>query len=487
MKNLALYSVGQTRQIEAFLTKEKNIEEYDLICAAGSAVFAEVEQFSKDVPVVVLCGPGNNGGDGYIVAGLACQNGYQVQCFEVGDFKKQSDVAKKAKKFAIDNGVNILKYNGVIIDADMIIIDAILGIGIKGEVRPNHQKLIKEINDSDAFVIAVDNPSGIDCDSGEVLGAAIFADITVTFLSYKKGLFLKYGTSCCGEIKFSNLDCDYDEFLNSLEADSYVLNEDEMSKIIPARNIDSNKGDFGNVLIVGGDHGMGGAVLMAAQSACKTGAGKVTVLTRKDHVAPLMTSLPHVMSFAYEGQENLKDALIGKTLIVIGPGLGQSKWSEELFDFFMKSDLPKIIDADALNLLAKAGAKYDLKNAVITPHPKEAARLLDSDVQEVQQDRRLAIQNINQKYGAITVLKGSNSLIFGGDKLYLCPYSDPAMSVAGMGDILTGIIAGLSTQRITLETAAILGVYMHILSSIEVSDDKGEIGVCPLDVLDGLF
>lgn len=489
MKHLALYSVDQIKQIEQFLITQKNIEAYDLMFAAGKAVFAEVAQFSKDVPVTVFCGAGNNGGDGYVVAGLACKNGYQVQCFEVGDFLRQSDVAKQAKEFALKNGVDILKYrhvSHVSLDADMIVIDAMLGVGLKGEVREIQHQLIDKINDSDAFVIAVDNPSGVDCDSGDVRGIAVFADITVTFLSYKKGLFLKYGTACCGEIKFSDLGYDYADFLHALKPAFYVLNEDEISHIIPVRNIDANKGDFGNVLIVGGDHGMGGAVIMAAQAACRSGAGKVTVLTRKDHVAPLMTSLPHVMSFAYEGQENLQDSLKGKTLIVIGPGLGQSQWSQELFDFFMTSNLPKIIDADALNLLAKSQQNYDLSNAVITPHPKEAARLLASEVTTIQQDRSLAIENLYKKYGAITVLKGSNSLIFGGDQLHLCPYSDPAMSVAGMGDILTGLIAGLSTQNISLETAVILGVYVHILSAMDVSDQRGEIGICPMDILEAL-
>ena len=194
------------------------------------------------------------------------------------------------------------------------------------------------------------------------------------------------------------------------------------------------------------------------------------------------------MTKIYDKEEDLPEILKGKTLIAIGPGLGKSNWSRELFDFFMNSDLPKIIDADALNLLSESQEKYDLKNAVLTPDPKEAARLLKRTVAKIQQDRKKSVQDLFNKYQAISILKGCNSLIFTGDqKFYLCPYGNPAMAVAGMGDILTGLIAGFATQNISLGESAILATYQHALAADKIKSKKGEIGLLPMDILTNYY
>jgi hydroxyethylthiazole kinase-like uncharacterized protein yjeF len=261
----------------------------------------------------------------------------------------------------------------------------------------------------------------------------------------------------------------------------YLLPADKIPKLFPQRKIDANKGNFGHVLVVGGDYGMGGAVIMAAQAASRSGAGRVTVLTRPEHWTALLTNAPNIMM----AQGNLEEIIANKTVVVLGPGLGKSDWSRKLFNFFIKSDLPKVIDADALNLLSESTEKYNLTNAVLTPHPLEAARLLGVNVNEIQNNRKAAIEKIHQKYRAIMVLKGHNSLVL-GEKLYLCPYGNPGMATAGMGDVLTGIIGGLIAQKMEIEQAAILGVSIHAAAADRVSSLQGAIGMIPQDIINNI-
>lgn len=254
-------------------------------------------------------------------------------------------------------------------------------------------------------------------------------------------------------------------------------------KKIPLRNIDANKGDFGHVLIIGGDFQMAGAVIMAAEAACRAGAGRVSVLTHQENFLPLMARLPNVMTVIYKEKKDLKKILSDKTIIVIGPGLGQSKWSKGLFDEVMNSNLPKVIDADALNILSKSKKNYNLENSIITPHPKETSRLLALAVEKIQENRNLAVTKLYEKYGAVTILKGHHSLITNdGGKIYLCPYGNAGMAVAGMGDILSGIIAGLLAQKISLVDSAILGAALHGHAGDLAAKNQGEIGMIPHDL-----
>ncbi len=263
------------------------------------------------------------------------------------------------------------------------------------------------------------------------------------------------------------------------------LSKTEISTLIPKRKTDTNKGDFGHILIVGGDNNMAGAVVMATEAAYRSGAGRVTVFTREKHFSALISRLPSAMTASANYQKDLQKIIRGKTIIAIGCGLGQSAWSNKMFKFFMQSNLPKVIDADALNLLSKSKQKYDLQNAILTPHAGEAGRLLGITAQEVQNDRIDAIQKLHKKYQATIILKGSNSLILSNDKkLYQCKFGNAGMAVAGMGDALTGIIAGLLAQNISLNKAAILAVNIHAIAGDLVKAKQGEIGILPTDLID---
>lgn len=252
---------------------------------------------------------------------------------------------------------------------------------------------------------------------------------------------------------------------------------------LPPRKRDSNKGDFGHVLIIGGDFGMAGAVIMAAEAACRAGAGRITVLTHQENFAPLLARAPNVMTavMTVNNKENSQKIFDGKTVIAIGCGLGKSKWGRGLFEMAMAENLPKIIDADALNILAEGKKNYDLSNSIITPHPSEAARLLGLSTGVVQQNRKLAAEKLREKFGAVVVLKGEGTLIL-GENFYRCNRGNPGMACAGMGDVLTGIIAGLVAQNLSLEDAAINGVNVHATAGDVVAKEQGEIGMMPSDL-----
>ncbi|NBV06800.1 MAG: NAD(P)H-hydrate dehydratase [Proteobacteria bacterium] len=248
-----------------------------------------------------------------------------------------------------------------------------------------------------------------------------------------------------------------------------------------SRKADSNKGNFGHVLVIGGDVGMGGAIIMAAEAAYRTGAGKVTVLTKEENIASLLARLPNAMTLLPSASK--EEIFANKTVIVIGCGLGKSDWAQKLFAMAMASNLPKIIDADALNILSVCKKNFVLSNAVITPHVGEAARLLNVSSDEIQKNRELSVKKLYEKFKAIAVLKGSGTLIFGDKKIiHQCPYGNAGMATAGMGDVLSGVIGGLISQHLDKETAAIFGVNIHALAADLVAKKQGEVGMMPSDL-----
>jgi hydroxyethylthiazole kinase-like uncharacterized protein yjeF len=247
------------------------------------------------------------------------------------------------------------------------------------------------------------------------------------------------------------------------------------------RKPDANKGNFGHVLIIGGNFGMGGAVIMAAEASYRAGAGKVTVLTKAENFTALLARLPNAMTITSDFPT--EKILENKTVIIIGCGLGKSEWAQELFALAMHSNLPKIIDADALNILSESKKTYDLANSIITPHVGEAARLLEISTDEIQKDREVAIKKLYEKFGATAILKGNGTLIFGGKEIYKCPYGNAGMATAGMGDILSGLIGGLVAQHLENEKAAIFGVNIHALAGDLVATKQGEIGMMPSDLI----
>lgn len=260
----------------------------------------------------------------------------------------------------------------------------------------------------------------------------------------------------------------------------------DLLKLLPPRAHDSHKGDFGHVLIVGGAPGMLGAVILVSTAAARTGAGLVTVATHPSHAPLVSVAQPTVMSYGIKTAAALKPLLAKATVVVIGPGLGQDAWAKLLLKTVLASKLPLVIDADALNLIAKLSKPPKLKHAIITPHPGEAARLLKTTAEKIQADRVAAAQKLQQRFGSVVVLKGAGTIVQAENESMLCNLGNPGMASGGMGDVLSGIIAALVAQKLSLFDAARLGVMMHAKAGDEATKQHGERGLLATDLLEYL-
>lgn len=259
---------------------------------------------------------------------------------------------------------------------------------------------------------------------------------------------------------------------------------EQFADYLKPRTRDSHKGDFGRVLVIGGDFGFSGAPLMAAQAALRTGAGLVSVATRMEHATVLNVSCPEIMCHGVGFANELNGLLEKANVVAIGPGLGKSAWAQELLDFVLDSDKTLVVDADALNILAGREEPKPKENWVLTPHPGEAARMLKANGQDIQRDRKGSAKKLQKMFGGVVVLKGAGSLIVGPETpVAVCEDGNPGMATAGMGDILTGIIAGLIAQRVPMVDAAKLGVLLHAMAGDLAAETIGERGLMATDLL----
>lgn len=266
-----------------------------------------------------------------------------------------------------------------------------------------------------------------------------------------------------------------------------LITPNEITAALPPRAKNTNKSAFGHVLVIGGDYGMAGAVQMAGMASARVGAGLTSLTTRSEHVATITAAQPELMCHAVKDAEDLKPLLAKATVIVIGPGLGQGEWSQQLLNSVINLPQPKVVDADGLNLLAKkpqGNNKQQNNNWILTPHPGEAARLLNTNIENIQNDRVAAIAQLQKKYGGVIVLKGAGTLVQGeNNQPAKCESGNPGMASGGMGDILSGVIGGLVAQGLNLETAARVGVLVHALAGDKAAAQSGERGLLATDLL----
>ncbi|WP_116367161.1 NAD(P)H-hydrate dehydratase [Parahaliea mediterranea] len=486
-----LYSAAQTRALDRHAIEKGGIAGHILMARAAAAAWAALLQhWPQPGPVQVACGTGNNGGDGYLLADIAHKRGYPVQVWQVGDPARIRGDALRAREQALANGVPIAPFTPGCLAANVqpnaqqnaqagVVVDALLGTGLGGEVRPVQREAIDAMNAVGLPLLALDIPSGLCADSGRVLGAAVRAQATVTFIVAKRGLHTGAGPAHCGAISLAALDVPAAS-LAAHPADCQRLALHSLLRQWPARPAHAHKGDCGRVLVVGGDLGMGGAILLAAEAALRCGAGLVSVATREQHLAPLLARRPEAMARAVRGRQDLAPMLAAADVIALGPGLGQSSWSEQLFqaacgqaacgqaagdraDGNDTGGATLVVDADALNLLARGvgGVCPPRRRWVLTPHPGEAARLLATDTAAIQADRFAAVRALQARFGGVVVLKGKGSLICDGERLLLSDYGNPGMASGGMGDVLSGVIAALLAQGLAPVDAAALGVCLH--------------------------
>jgi NAD(P)H-hydrate epimerase len=454
----ALYSAAQVRDLDASLIAA-GIPGFELMQRAARAMWrAIVRRWPNAGELSVVAGHGNNAGDGYLVAALALRAGWQVQVLAAADTQRLQGDAALAHAQALAVGVSVQAWTAQA-TLSGVVLDALLGTGLAGEVREPYASIIAAINASGLPVAAVDIPSGLCADTGRVLGVAVRADLTVTFIGLKLGLFTAQAADCVGELVFNDLQAP-PELLAKACASAKRLMPGNLPRLA-SRSLTAHKGQSGHLLLIGGDRGFGGAILLSAEGALRSGAGMVSLATRSEHVPAALARLPEVMTVGTHSANQLMGLLEQASVLVVGPGLGQAAWGRSLLSAAANAPLPQVWDADALNLLAKGGLELP-RGCVITPHPGEAARLSGLSTADVQADRFTVARELSKKYSAVVVLKGAGSLIASPDgRLALCDRGHPAMATAGLGDVLAGLVGALLAQGMNAFDAACLAVWLH--------------------------
>ncbi|MCC6075982.1 NAD(P)H-hydrate dehydratase [Pseudomonas sp. GCM10022188] len=456
---LALYRAAQVRDLDARLIAA-GTPGSELMQRAAHAIWRALRRrWPQAGEVTVLAGSGNNAGDGYLVAALARRAGWQARVLAVADPARLAGDAAAAHAAALAAGVRIEPWRECAPLAG-VLVDALLGTGLSGAVREPYAQAIRLANASGLPVLAVDLPSGLCGDTGRVLGEAIQAELTVTLLALKLGLFCLDGPDRCGELAFDDLHADPALVAEMVPA-ALRLTAASVPRL-PPRPRNTHKGRFGHVLVIGGDLGYGGAALLAAESCLRSGAGLVSLATRAEHVPAMLARRPEVMTRAVQSSFELHGMLPQVDVLVLGPGSGQGPWARNLLAGLGALERSQVWDADALNLLASGVLSAPAGNWLITPHPGEAARLLGCDSAAVQADRPAAALALARQLNAVVLLKGLGSLVATPTgELYLCDRGHPAMAGAGLGDVLAGLLGALLAQGLDVTAAARLGVWLH--------------------------
>lgn len=485
-----LYTADQVIALDSEAINNHGRAGYTLMQLAGTALF---KNYRRRWPLVrkllVLAGPGNNGGDGLVAARLAMAAGHRVSLVGFGSAQENSD-AFKCNQDWIEAGGQVIDPNSIANPASFIashelIIDALLGTGLSRPAVGLMRSWIELSNQSGVACLAADLPSGLNSDSGALVGSAIKSTATTTFIGRKQGLFTGRARAYAGEIEFDDLGVPAGIY-GQISAQSVLLQPgDSATPLIPLRQRDSHKGDHGHLLIIGAGVGMAGAAAIAAQAALKTGAGLVSVAVHPDSVAAVAISQPEMMVHGVQKPADLKPLIARANVIAIGPGLGQGRWASALWRALADYSGPLVVDADGLNLLA--AAPMQRSNWVLTPHPGEAARLLNTTTVEIAQDRFDAVKRLQLVFGGVVVLKGAGTLVCDPvEKLAVIDGGNPGMAGGGMGDALTGVIAGLMSQGLDLYQAASLGSAAHSWAADMAADAVGERGLLASDLIQQL-
>jgi len=476
-----LYDAAALRTIEARASAALG-DAFELMRRAGQAAWREVLlHWPQAQRIVVVCGPGNNGGDGYVLARLARVSGRPVQVVRLAEHGPHSELATRAHTEYQSVGGTVQTFGGSLPATDLIV-DAIFGIGLSRAPDAATAALIDAINAQGVPVFALDAPSGLDTDRGSAPGAAVRATRTLEFIASKAGLHTGAALDHVGVSGSSPLDLAPD-ILAGTAPIAELLAADDIARWLRPRPRNTHKGANGRVLCIGGDNGSGGAIALCTEAALRTGAGLVDVATREAHVPALLARLPEAMAHAPRDDIALQALLQRADAVATGPGLGQGEWGHVLFLQSVAAGKPLVIDADALNLLAAAPMALP-HEAILTPHPGEAARLLETSAAEVQHDRFAAARAVCVRHQCVVVLKGAGTIVAAPDRTpRVIAAGNPGMAVGGMGDVLTGVIAALRAQGLDAFDAASAGALLHAAAGDAAVVDGGERGLLPTDLM----
>ena len=473
---MLLYLPESVYRLDRAAVETDGFSEIELMQRAGRRVWRELRARWPDAArITVFAGSGNNGGDAFVVALCALREGVAVQMLTCGDLSRQSDTARHFADRWRQAGGSCEDWREQSIDGE-VIVDGLLGIGIDRQLDDRWQSLIGAINASPAARLAIDIPSGLNGATGIPQPVAVRASLTVTFIGAKTGQWLADGPDYCGQLVFDDLGMS-EGARRGIEAQLETI---ESCRLPPPRKNNSHKNDYGNLLIVGGERGMSGAVTLAARAALRSGAGLVTALVHPDCRHDL-AAFPEIM---VSGWEALEAKLPRADVVIAGPGLGDGDGARDCLHRLSKAaEVTMVVDASALTapFLRSLGSGQ----RVITPHPGEAARLLATDGGEIQADRMAAASALAEQYAATCVLKGSGTLIAqSGRRSAINTRGNPGMASAGMGDVLSGIVGALLGQGMPAFEAARTAVFLHALAADDYCTDHDPLGLIASDIIE---
>ena len=485
----SLYRARDVRELDRRAIEEEGIPGIELMERAGLESFRVLrERWPAARRIAVVAGPGNNGGDGFVVTRLAAREGLSVSVGLVGDATRIGGDAATAYRRMLDavpGSAPTSDSGGGVAEMADIVVDALFGTGLARELSGPAAAAVCAMNASPAPVLALDVPSGIHADTGRVLGCAVRAAATVSFIGLKQGLFTREGREHAGAITYRDLGVPARVFERVAASARRVAFEDCAGTLEP-RPRDAHKGRFGHVLVVGGDRGLAGAARLAGEAAARTGAGLVSVATRPEHVGALVGSRPELMVHGIDSPDALGPLLDRATVVAVGPGLGRGEWGASLLGQVVAADRSLVIDADAINLLADGTVEWphDAARAVVyTPHPAEAGRVLGQPAAALESDRFSTARALAEAHPGTWLLKGAGTIVAGPGTLpRVCEGGNPGMASGGMGDVLTGIVAALLAQGCGALDAASAGACLHA-SAADAAAPGGERGMLASDVI----
>ena len=467
---------------------------------------------NKDKWIVAIAESGNNGGDAVAAARILKLKGFDVDIIHIDGISKRSEAFTYQLNLSKKAGIRIISLKDEINLRDELInkydylIDGIFGVGLSREVKGIHKDVIELMNKTKGKVISVDVPSGVSSDTGEILGAAVKADVTVTFGYIKKGLLFNPAQSLAGHIILGDIGFYPDKNSEILH---YTYDRNDVKNRLPVRRNDSNKGTYGKVLIVAGSENISGAAFLAGNAAYRTGTGLVKVFTHENNRKALETMLPEALLYFYrdfdsEAKKELESSLDWASCAVVGPGLSLDSNARYIMDTLLnrKKNPGLILDADAINIISESKEKKELlkevakkTDVILTPHLMEMARFIadgDEDLKEkisyIKNNRSKVAINAAKDYHIILVLKDARTFVTDPDseKIYINTTGNSGMSTGGSGDTLTGIIAGLIAGGVDCDNAARLGVYLHGAAGDIAKEKLGEHSVMARDIADNM-
>lgn len=481
----------QAKEIDRISIKEMGMPSLVLMERASLCVAKAVaKNASREETVLAVCGSGNNGGDGVAAARILAEWGYSVTILLLGKEERFSEELTIQLNIARNLKLHIVKEANV--RDYSIILDGIFGIGLDREIAGSYRDWIQQINSAGAKVFAIDIPSGIHATTGKVLGTAVQADITVTFGVGKLGLFLFPGRTYGGRVLIEDIGFP-GEAKKQVHSSFVTYEKKDLEELFPKRIPQSNKGSYGKLLVIAGSENMGGAALFAARAGYLMGAGLVKVVTHQNNRGMIQEGLPEALIGVYDNETyDLTQDIAWATGVVIGPGLGQTKQGKGLLEQVLKiRDIPVLIDADGLNILAELPEYFDEErrlllqnNFLVTPHLKEMSRLRRCDVKTIQENTVNSVKNYTR--GAVIVQKDAVTLVSDGKEVYVNSSGNHALAKGGSGDVLSGMIGGLLARGVTPFRAGCLGVYLHGLTAEEYVKHRSSSSMLATDILDML-